>query len=75
MASLPGPMSSLQLGGPKVELIPWDPTSPEHVARLFAQRVACGWKSDNLEVWKLQQREGRVALHWIVSSARLHPPD
>ncbi|MCJ1281432.1 hypothetical protein MMC26_000751, partial [Xylographa opegraphella] len=49
----------------KVVLIPWDPENAEHVARLFSQRVACGWNSDMIEKWRVMQREGKKAIHWI----------
>ena len=51
----------------EVILIPWDPDSPEHAERLRLQRVACGWSRDQVERWRIQQREGTKALHWIVS--------
>lgn len=53
---------------PSVILIPWDPESPEHVDRLVQQRIACGWKQDYVENWRDQQREGKIGLHWIVST-------
>lgn len=50
-----------------VILIPWDPESPEHVERLYQQRVACGWcLSDVEEIWRDAQRRGKKAIHWIV---------
>ena len=51
----------------RVVLVPWDPESAEHVKRLCNQRVACGWNSDKVERWKVMQREGKKAIHWIVS--------
>ena len=49
-----------------VDLVPWDPESPEHVERMVQQRIACGWKSEAVEKWKPWQREGRIALQWVV---------
>jgi hypothetical protein len=49
-----------------VDLIPWDPESSEHVERMVQQRIACGWKYDVVEKWKPLQREGRIALQWVV---------
>jgi hypothetical protein len=51
----------------KVRLIAWDPESPAHTERMFQQRVACGWKQDYVNQWKMLQREGDMALQWVVS--------
>ncbi|EKD15384.1 uncharacterized protein L3040_001751 [Drepanopeziza brunnea f. sp. 'multigermtubi'] len=51
-----------------VSLIAWDPESPAHVGRLFQQRVACGWKSDCVESWRHLQRQGKMAIQWVVLS-------
>ena len=51
---------------PRIELIPWDPTSPAHLARMYAQRVACGWRSDEIDKWKAMSAEGNKVLYWIV---------
>ncbi|KAI0468471.1 hypothetical protein F4859DRAFT_205194 [Xylaria cf. heliscus] len=50
-------------------LIPWDPDSQEHVDRMKLQRIACGWKVDEVEGWRDPQRKGLIGLHWVV----LHP--
>jgi len=52
----------------KVNLIAWDPESPAHTERMVQQRVACGWKQDYIEQWRVLQREGKMALQWIVLS-------
>ncbi|KAI0204653.1 hypothetical protein F4808DRAFT_414466 [Astrocystis sublimbata] len=52
-----------------VYLIPWDPDSQEHVDRMKLQRIACGWKVDEVEGWREPQRKGLVGIHWVV----LHP--
>ncbi|KAI1128715.1 hypothetical protein F5Y10DRAFT_264905 [Nemania abortiva] len=52
-----------------VYLIPWDPDSQEHVDRMKLQRIACGWKVEEVDGWREPQREGRIGLHWVV----LHP--
>jgi hypothetical protein len=49
-----------------VDLIPWDPESPEHVERMVQQRIACGWKDKEVGKWKRLQREGVIALQWVV---------
>ncbi|OBT63847.1 hypothetical protein VE03_06588 [Pseudogymnoascus sp. 23342-1-I1] len=51
---------------PKITLIPWDPESQEHVNRLYIQRIACGWKADKVEKWRIRQRHGGMSLHWVV---------
>ncbi|KAI0521505.1 hypothetical protein F5B22DRAFT_540679 [Xylaria bambusicola] len=52
-----------------VYLIPWDPDSQEHVDRMKLQRIACGWKVDQVDGWRETQRKGQSGLHWVV----LHP--
>ncbi len=51
----------------KVSLIAWDPDSPAHIERMVQQRVACGWKFDYVEKWRVLQREGKMTLQWVVS--------
>lgn len=51
---------------PKVELVPWDFDSEEHRARMYQQRLACGWRSEEVEEWADQGRAGRTTLYWIV---------
>ena len=62
-------MGSLAQPTPRseVDLIAWDPDSKEHVERLYRQRVACGWKQDMIEKWRGLQREGKMAIQWVVS--------
>ncbi|KAI1420664.1 hypothetical protein F5Y12DRAFT_105189 [Xylaria sp. FL1777] len=50
-------------------LIPWDPDSQDHVDRMKLQRIACGWKVEQVDSWKDPQRKGQAGLHWVV----LHP--
>ncbi|RDL42511.1 Uncharacterized protein BP5553_02490 [Venustampulla echinocandica] len=52
----------------KVNLIAWDPESPAHAERMVQQRVACGWKQDYIEQWRVLQRKGKMALQWVVLS-------
>ncbi|KAH8590204.1 hypothetical protein B0O99DRAFT_722272 [Bisporella sp. PMI_857] len=49
----------------QVVLIPWDPSSPEHVKRMLQQRMACGWDKD-VEGWKAAQQNGELNLQWIL---------
>ncbi|KAH9221774.1 hypothetical protein DL95DRAFT_327136 [Leptodontidium sp. 2 PMI_412] len=49
-----------------VLLIPWDPESPAHVERMYEQRVACGWKAEQVESWRALQRSGKYTLQWVV---------
>lgn len=52
---------------PKIQLIPWDPYSEEHIERLILQRIACGWHEDFVRnIWCQQQKEGHKSLFWIV---------
>ncbi|KFY08671.1 hypothetical protein V492_06028 [Pseudogymnoascus sp. VKM F-4246] len=52
----------------KVDLIAWDPESPAHAERMVQHRIACGWKQDYIEGWRVLQREGKMGLHWVVLS-------
>lgn len=52
---------------PQIALLPWDSESLEHVERLYQQRIACGWNKQAVEGWRDLQREGKIALHWVVS--------
>lgn len=51
----------------RVELVPWDPESPEHVARMVDQRIECGWHEDKVPEWQGHQRSGLKCIYWIVS--------
>jgi len=53
----------------EINLIPWDPESPAHVERLYEQRIACGWNKDQIPAWKDLQREGKMAIQWILLSS------
>ncbi|KAI0457455.1 hypothetical protein F5B21DRAFT_464487 [Xylaria acuta] len=53
-------------GPAPIYLIPWDPDSQEHVDRMKLQRIACGWKVDEVEGWRDLQRKGEIGLHWVV---------
>ncbi|PNH63317.1 hypothetical protein VD0001_g9179 [Verticillium dahliae] len=50
----------------KVSLVPWDARSNEHTTRMFEQRVACGWRSDEVVEWREKQLEGGKVLYWVV---------
>lgn len=53
---------------PRVDLIPWDYDSDEHIERMYQQRLACGWRSDEVrEKWVGLGRAGRKTLYWVVS--------
>ncbi|KAM0424824.1 hypothetical protein ACHAPT_009880 [Fusarium lateritium] len=50
-------------------LVPWDPESPEHIARLIEQRVQCGWNSELVETkWRAKQSSGNKCIYWITLS-------
>ncbi|KAI5868441.1 hypothetical protein GGS23DRAFT_30907 [Durotheca rogersii] len=57
--------------GWKVELIPWDHQNPDHVERLYDQRVACGWRSDEVPLWVESAKKGGKIFFWIVLSDAL----
>ncbi|KAI1342391.1 hypothetical protein F5Y15DRAFT_372578 [Xylariaceae sp. FL0016] len=49
-----------------IELIPWDHMSQEHVKRMYEQRVACGWRADEIESWvEFAKRGGRI-FYWAI---------
>ncbi|KAH6684843.1 hypothetical protein F5X68DRAFT_20690 [Plectosphaerella plurivora] len=50
-----------------VALIPWDPTSEDHIQRLIEQRIECGWHEDMPAVyWKKLQLQGTKCIYWVV---------
>ena len=51
----------------KLSLIAWDTESSAHTERMLQQRIACGWKHDYVEKWRVLQREGKMAIQWVVS--------
>ncbi|KAL1647472.1 hypothetical protein SLS58_002802 [Diplodia intermedia] len=54
----------------KVQLIPWDPESPDHVQRLVEQRLQCGWHAVRVaSKWRDEQRAGSKCLYWIQKNA------
>ncbi|KAI1461290.1 hypothetical protein F4805DRAFT_277499 [Annulohypoxylon moriforme] len=52
----------------KIELIPWDHSSPEHVQRMYDQRVACGWRADEVPQWVDASKKGEKLFYWAVFS-------
>lgn len=52
---------------PTIALVPWDPNSVAHVERMTQQRIACGWKAERVPYWQRFQKEGKLALFWVVS--------
>jgi len=56
----------------QINLIPWDPDSPAHIERMIEQRIACGWRSEEVDLWRQPQREGKVNIQWVVL-ANNHP--
>jgi len=35
---------------------------------MYEQRVACGWKAEQVESWRELQRSGKITLQWVVLS-------
>ena len=50
----------------KVDLIPWDYTSEEHVTRLYEQRIACGWRAEDVNLWAESAGKGGKVFYWVV---------
>ncbi|KAI3402098.1 hypothetical protein diail_27 [Diaporthe ilicicola] len=50
----------------RIDLVPWDFTSEEHQQRMYLQRLACGWRSDEIQRWVELGRAGDKTLYWIV---------
>ncbi|KAM0281801.1 hypothetical protein ACHAQH_003383 [Verticillium albo-atrum] len=50
----------------KISLVAWDARSEEHAARLYEQRVACGWRSEEVAEWQEKQLEGAKFFYWVV---------
>lgn len=51
----------------KVNLIPWNPLDDDHYQRMFDQRVACGWREDEVGEWKRKHLESVKFVYWVVS--------
>lgn len=51
----------------QILLVPWDPSSTEHVNRIYEQRVQCGWDKQRVDGWKTKQTSGEKCIFWIVS--------
>lgn len=58
---------------PKLTLLPLDPSSPSHLSRLTAQRIACGWRSDEVPDWAEQSKQGTINLYWLVIHFPISP--
>lgn len=56
-----------------VILVHWDPNSTQHAQRHYDQRIACGWKQERIEFWRALQREGKMAIHWVVGNSVVSP--
>ncbi|KAM0327954.1 hypothetical protein ACHAQA_005353 [Verticillium albo-atrum] len=50
----------------KIGLIPWDARSEEHANRLHRQRIACGWRAEEVPEWQTKQLEGAKFFYWVV---------
>lgn len=65
------PKSRAQMAArePRTELIPWDFENSEHVERMYLQRVACGWRCEEVhDQWVKLSRAGEKGLYWVVST-------
>ncbi|KAI2637173.1 hypothetical protein GGS26DRAFT_547602 [Hypomontagnella submonticulosa] len=52
----------------KIELIPWDHLSPEHVQRMYDQRIACGWRAEEVPDWIEAAKRGGKIFYWALLS-------
>lgn len=50
----------------RIDLVPWDFISEEHQQRMYLQRVACGWRSDEVQRWVELGKAGQKTLYWVV---------
>ncbi|KAI8713596.1 hypothetical protein NCS52_01304400 [Fusarium sp. LHS14.1] len=50
----------------KTTLIPWDPSNEAHFKRMYDQRVACGWRYEEVEEWRNKMLKSQKFLYWIV---------
>ncbi|KAI1377686.1 hypothetical protein F4677DRAFT_45040 [Hypoxylon crocopeplum] len=57
--------------GWKVELVPWDHLSQEHTQRMYDQRVACGWRVEEVPSWVESAKKGRKMFYWVLFSDAL----
>lgn len=55
------------LGPSKLDMIPWDYNSKDHVERAYLQRVACGWRSEEVPEWVEKTPKGAMNVYWLVS--------
>ncbi|KAI8959006.1 hypothetical protein F5Y11DRAFT_334428 [Daldinia sp. FL1419] len=52
----------------KVELLPWDHSNPDHVERMYDQRVACGWRANEVQSWVEAAQKGGKIFYWVILS-------
>ena len=52
----------------KIDLVPWDYTSAEHIERMVIQREACGYKAEDVGAWAEEGKMGTRMLYWIVTA-------
>jgi len=62
-------MMTVSKGPSKLDLVPWDFNSEEHTQRAFLQRVACGWRWDEIPDWVEKCKKGKMMVYWLVSLA------
>ncbi|KAI1179419.1 hypothetical protein F4777DRAFT_534225 [Nemania sp. FL0916] len=52
----------------KIEIIPWDHSSVEHIQRMHDQRIACGWRADEVPEWVESAKKGGKMFYWAALS-------
>lgn len=43
----------------RIDLVPWDYDCPAHVERMFTQRLACGWRSEEVRPKWVEKSQAR----------------
>ena len=58
----------------KVRLIPWDAADVKQYQRMYDQRIACGWRHEEVPEWKDKVLAGTKFLYWVVRTSPPPPP-
>ncbi|KAI1083397.1 hypothetical protein F5B20DRAFT_403858 [Whalleya microplaca] len=51
-----------------MQFVPWDHLSRDHVERMYEQRVACGWRAEEVPSWVESAKKGGKIFYWVVFS-------
>ncbi|KAI0398841.1 hypothetical protein F4802DRAFT_104194 [Xylaria palmicola] len=50
----------------KIDIIPWDHLSLEHITRMHDQRMACGWRASEVPEWAESAKRGGKVFYWAI---------